>query len=229
MVGRNTVGYGNELPADDRAVRVAGGGRQSAGGADEPDATLQAGPQVSLTWRDNATNETGFVIERSVNGGAFTQIATAPARNNTGNVTYVDTTAVATSTVTTYAYRVAAVNIAGTSAYATSAAVSVPALPAAPTNFTVVNGPNSNNQRSVNLSWIDNSTNETGFTIQRATNASFTGNSVTTVNVAANTTTLSVTGLNRNTTYYFRIRVNNGTFVFTAYVNATPFPITTNP
>ena len=55
-------------------------------------ATLQAGPQVSLTWTDNATNETGFVVERSTNGGAFTQIATAPARNNTGNVTYVDTT-----------------------------------------------------------------------------------------------------------------------------------------
>ena len=28
-------------------------------------ATLPAGPRVSLTWRDNATNETGFVVERS--------------------------------------------------------------------------------------------------------------------------------------------------------------------
>ncbi len=27
-------------------------------------ATVQAGPQVRLTWRDNATNETGFVVER---------------------------------------------------------------------------------------------------------------------------------------------------------------------
>ncbi len=27
-------------------------------------ATAQAGPQVSLTWRDNANNETGFVVER---------------------------------------------------------------------------------------------------------------------------------------------------------------------
>ncbi len=26
--------------------------------------TVQAGPQVRLTWRDNATNETGFVVER---------------------------------------------------------------------------------------------------------------------------------------------------------------------
>ena len=27
-------------------------------------ATAQAGPQVSLTWRDNASNETGFVVQR---------------------------------------------------------------------------------------------------------------------------------------------------------------------
>ena len=57
---------------------------------------------------------------------------------------------------------------------------------------------------------------------------SFTGNSVTTVGRREHDDAV-VTGLNRNTTYYFRIRVNNGTFVFTAYVNATPFPITTNP
>ena len=32
-------------------------------------ATVQAGPQVSLTWRDNATNETGFVVERCTGAG----------------------------------------------------------------------------------------------------------------------------------------------------------------
>ena len=61
-------------------------------------ATLQAGPQVRLTWRDNATNESGFVIERSTDGVNFTQIATAPARSNTGNVTFTDTTVKAAQT-----------------------------------------------------------------------------------------------------------------------------------
>ncbi len=63
-------------------------------------ATLQAGPQVSLTWRDNATNETGFVVERCHwNGGStFAQIAAPGPRNNTGNVTYVDTTVTAGNT-----------------------------------------------------------------------------------------------------------------------------------
>ncbi len=59
-------------------------------------ATLQTGPQVSLTWRDNATNETGFVVERSSdNGVTFTPLpTTVTPRNNTGNVTFVDTTVV---------------------------------------------------------------------------------------------------------------------------------------
>ena len=80
-------------------------------------ATLQAGPQVRLTWRDNATNESGFVIERSTDGVNFTQIATAPARNNTGNVTFTDTTVKAAQTTQSYTYRVAAGNVAGLSAY----------------------------------------------------------------------------------------------------------------
>jgi len=61
-------------------------------------ATLQAGPQVSLGWRDNATNETGFSLERCTGAGCtnFVTIATPGPRNNTGNVTpYVDKTVVA--------------------------------------------------------------------------------------------------------------------------------------
>ena len=45
---------------------------------------------------------------------------------------------------------------------------------------------------------------------------------------AANAKSLNVTGLNRATTYYFRIRANNG-ITSSAWVNAVPFPIVTNP
>lgn len=187
---------------------------------------LQAGPQISLTWTDNANNETGFIIERAVNGGAFSQVGTAPARNNTGSVTFVDT---AIAFGDTYQYRVAAVNTGGTSAYSNTAQVVVPAMPAAPGNFIATRGPNGNgNNRSVILTWQDLSNNETGFTIQRATNAAFTSG-LNTTNVAANTTTFTQTGLSRNTAYYFRIRANNGTIVFSGWVNASPLPITTNP
>lgn len=226
VVAQNTVGYGAEFPSlTVRSVSPTLGVNPPAAPTSLV-AALQAGPQVSLTWRDNATTETGFVLERSTNGVNFSQVAIIPARNNTGNVTFVDTPV---QYGTNYTYRVAAYNVAGLSAYSNTAQAVVPAMPAAPSNFTVVNGPNGGgNSRSVILTWTDNSNNETGFTIQRATNAAFT-QGLTTINVGANITTLTQTGLSRNTQYYYRIRANNGTIVFTIWVNAAPFPIRTNP
>ena len=77
-------------------------------------ATLETGPQVLLGWSDNATNETGFVIERADNGAAFAPLAAVLANAGTGAVTYTDTTVVSGGS---YAYRVAAVNESGSSAW----------------------------------------------------------------------------------------------------------------
>ena len=53
------------------------------------------GPKVNLAWTDNATNEIGFrMLKRSTNGGGLSLIGTAPARSNTGVVTYMDLTVV---------------------------------------------------------------------------------------------------------------------------------------
>lgn len=187
-------------------------------------ATLQSGPRVSLTWRDNATNETGFFVERSTDSTTWTQVGTAPARNNTGSVTYVDTTVVAGNS---YWYRVAAVNGTGFSTYATLAApVVVPAIPAAPTNFKVALGTKQGNNYPATLTW-ESAADPTSFTIQRATNATFTrGLNTATVNGAARSLTQS---LSRNTTYYYRIRANNNVGGSSAWTNALPFPIRTGP
>jgi hypothetical protein len=226
VVAQNTVGYGQEFPGLTVQSVSTTVGVNAPAAPSTLTAALQANPQVSLTWRDNATTETGFAIERSVNGGSFIQIATAPARNSTGNVTYIDTTILPGNT---YTYRVAAVNVAGLSAYSNTAQVVVPMVPALPSNFVAVRGPNgAGSSRTVILTWVDNSNNETGFTIQRATNAAFT-QGLTTVNVAANATTYTATGLSRNTNYYFRIRANNGAIIFTGWVNAAPLPILTVP
>jgi hypothetical protein len=228
VVAQNTIGYGSGFPtltvksiSDPLPVNLPAAPTALT-------AVLQSGPQIRLTWTDNATSETGFVIERSADGVAFAQIGTAPARNNTGSVTFIDNTFPLGATNATFTYRVAAVNLAGSSNYAVSAAVLVPAVPALPGNLTAVIGPNNNNSRSVILNWTDNSTNETGFTVQRATNAAFTSG-VSSIPVGANLQTLPVTGLSRNTAYYFRIRANNGAIIFSNWVNASPFPITTAP
>jgi hypothetical protein len=66
--------------------------------------------KLTLKWIDNASNETGFRIERSQNGGAFAEIALAGA----GATGFVDS---GLNKKVTYAYRVRAYNAAGASAY----------------------------------------------------------------------------------------------------------------
>lgn len=150
VVALNTVGYGAEFPSLSAKSMSATLGVNAPVAPTNLTATLQAGPRVSLTWRDNATNESGFVVERATNGGAFAPIATPPARANTGTVTMTDNSV---SPGNTYDYRVRAVNVAGTSV--PSNAVTVPVLapgqPAITTGTAVRAG---SNERAT-LTWGD--------------------------------------------------------------------------
>ncbi len=77
--------------------------------------------------------------------------------------------------------------------------------PAAPSNLAaVVAGTN-----QLNVSWRDNSGNETGFVVERSTSSTFAAG-VVSASVAANTTSLALTGLSAGTTYYVRVRAVNG-------------------
>jgi len=82
-------------------------------------ATSVAKTAVTLAWVDNAGNEDGFRLEVSVNGRAFSQIATLPA-NTTG---YSHT---GLKSRTTYSYRVRAYNAGGPSAYSNTVTVKTP-------------------------------------------------------------------------------------------------------
>jgi len=78
-------------------------------------ATAVSQHQINLSWTDNATNESGFKIERSPFApGSWTQIAAVGA-----NVTTYPNTGLASGT--TYYYRVRAWNAAGDSAYSNEA------------------------------------------------------------------------------------------------------------
>jgi subtilase family serine protease len=94
-----------------------------------------------------------------------------------------------------------------------SATVSVGSVPAAPSNLTASAG----SHQKVNLSWTDNSNNETGFVIQRSTN----GSSWTTLaQVGPGVTTYTDTTVSRHKTYYYRVYAYNN-FGNSAYSNVS--------
>lgn len=180
--------------------------------------TLQFGPKVVLTWSDLALNETGFVLERATGAGAFVVVATPGAVDKAG--TYTDTSVTGGNT---YTYRIKAVNGGGESAYSNTASVSIMPAPAAPSNLVVTGAVTLKKESSVTLSWIDNSANESGFVLERATDAGFTANLVST-NVGPNVVTTTQTRLLPATVYYFRIKAINlgGSSGWTSTVVMTP-------
>jgi hypothetical protein len=187
--------------------------------------SLTTGPRVRLVFRDNQNDtnpETGFRVFRSDNGGAFTLLTTLGPRGGVGNVTYYDYAVVGGGT---YSYYIVTINASSASLQPSNTAVaSLPPAPTAPANFQastqITNG---GTQARVNLIWTDTSNNETRFVIQRATDPNFTAN-LTTFNRGANTTSYSNTGLQRGTTYYYRIRAENayGTSAWVVITVTTP-------
>jgi peptidyl-Asp metalloendopeptidase len=77
--------------------------------------------QIKLTWADNATNESGFTIERSIDGLTFSQIANL----SINTIAYSD---INLASGTTYSYRVRAYNSVGNSAYSNIAAATTPTV-----------------------------------------------------------------------------------------------------
>lgn len=152
---------------------------------------VTTGTNVALHWIDNSSNEDGFKIERSDNGGSFVEIATVSA-----NVTTYNDPGLAEGT---YAYRVRAYNSGGNTTYtatATTYVLNAPSgLTATATGSTIA------------LSWTDNSSLEDGFKIEIATGA---GSFVQVATVAANITTKSFTNVPANN-YTYRVRAYKST------------------
>jgi hypothetical protein len=165
-------------------------------------ATAASSTQINLAWSDNSANEDGFRIERC-QGAACTNFVEV-AQTAANQASYSNTGLAAN---TSYSYRVRAFNSGGNSSYSNTASAttqaSSPTLPTAPTNL--VGTAVSANQ--INLQWSDNSSNETGFRIERSPD----GVTFTLIFTAAsNVTNYSNTGLNGNTFYHYRVRAFNG-------------------
>ncbi len=151
---------------------------------------------IALNWNDNATNESGYRIERSANGSSgWGEIATVGA-----NATSYSNTGLSPST--TYYYRVQAYRTSdgATSSYSNVASATTSANPlSAPSALTASAGSTS----SIGLAWSDTSSDESGFRVERSATGSAPWVQIT--SVSAGTTSVTDTGLSANTRYYYRV------------------------
>lgn len=164
-------------------------------------ATAISTGRIDLVWMDNATNETGFQIERKKGtGGTYGQIAAVGA-----NVTNYSNAGLVPGT--TYVYRVRASNDDGFSAYSPEAQATTPPAPtppAAPSGLSAL----AVSSAQIELAWTDNATNETGFTIERKRGVGGTYGQIATL--AGNTIGYTDdAGLLAGTTYVYRVRATN--------------------
>ena len=172
------------------------------------------GTQVRLTWKDNALAENGFYIERMISGGAFTRIGQVGANV----LTYTD---LKVASNTTYFYRVRAFRTSsGVSLPSNVAFATTPVLtPNAPTNLRVT----ATNSSSIRVAWNDNSTNETGFYVERSTDGI---NFTRVMTRVANSLNALVQNLLPNTLYYFRVQSYNsyGSSAYSNVISRTTLP-----
>ncbi len=126
--------------------------------------------RLDLAWQDNSSNETGFEVRRSTDGaaGSFPAIAITGA-NATA---YADTGLAAEKQ---YCYKVRAVSATRkTTSYSVFTDIVCATTPPPPVPPGPPNAPSSVGvgvgSYQVMVSWIDNSLNEDGFRLERATN-----------------------------------------------------------
>jgi fibronectin type 3 domain-containing protein len=169
---------------------------------------------ASLTWVNNVANTlTDVVIERSLlSGTGYGQVDLVPSLANVNtNFGLTDNTR--------YWFRVAARQGTTLSDYSNEATAVTPVM--APTNFAA----RAIAFDRINLTWTDNSNNENGYRLERAT--ALAGPYTLVANLPANTTSFESTGLTADTQYFFRlspIGVVAGSFVFVAPVSEVTYP-----
>ncbi|OGL43202.1 MAG: hypothetical protein A2042_07050, partial [Candidatus Schekmanbacteria bacterium GWA2_38_11] len=160
-------------------------------------ASVESASQISLTFKDNSTDEDGFKIFKKTSSGNFKMVKKvdlSPGENETVTASDVG---VFTSGKK-YTYKVKAFNEAGNSDYSNVVGIRI-SVPAAPTNLKPAD---SKNPRGIELSW-DNpaNNNETKFIITRD------GNKIAEVENVSNYIDTDVTFGN---TYTYEVSAENG-------------------
>jgi fibronectin type 3 domain-containing protein len=104
---------------------------------------------INLSWTNNATNQTGYLLDRATDAG-FTQNLITQTLPGT-STTFTDT-AVGLASGGTYYYRIRSTNSAGSSANSNVSSISIPFSPAKATNCVF----DSVTSTSITMHWTDN-------------------------------------------------------------------------
>lgn len=173
---------------------------------------------ASLRWDDNSVDESGFTLERCAGtlvicgaSGANWAVRTT---TGAGITSFTDLGLTAN---TTYSWRVKAFNAVGSSGYSNVlAATTLAPAPAAPTNLTAEARLVKSKAR-VQLSWVDNASNETGFRVERCRGSACTS-FATVVSLPVNSRSYTDTAVARRTAYRYRV-IATGSGANSAYSN----------
>lgn len=125
-------------------------------------ATATASDTICLSWDDNSGKEGGFKIEQKENGGSWQLICTVVSNTTVKEINGL-------SPGTDYCYRICAYKDSSTSIWSnTSCSTTQSGVPAAPSNLTATGY-----CWEVELTWQDNSSDESGFNIYRLSGSTY--------------------------------------------------------
>ncbi|MDE2978196.1 MAG: fibronectin type III domain-containing protein, partial [Acidobacteriota bacterium] len=161
-------------------------------------ASAAGSTSATVTWTDESSDETGFVVETRTAGSEWSATGRAPADATSADV-------VGLAAGATIEFRVRAAHDAnGLSSPSNVATLTMPPPP--PSRLTASPA----GQNAAALAWTDESSDETGFVVEyrRAGESSWT---TWGTEAPANAQTLTVTGLTAGESYEFRVRARSGT------------------
>ncbi|OHB27078.1 MAG: hypothetical protein A2X84_02140 [Desulfuromonadaceae bacterium GWC2_58_13] len=166
--------------------------------APHPLSATQLYTQASLAWADNSLNETGFRVERKVDGcldpGGWTAV-TETAANATGLM------ASGLNPGSTYCFRVQSFNDSGETSRWIETEVAT-GSPAAPSSL-AASAPNTT---TASLTWADTTEGESGFTVERCEGSGCDFSTHDRFDRGAGSTSYSDTSVTAGATYRYRVK-----------------------
>ncbi len=153
--------------------------------------------EIIVSWTDKSDNETGFILERSLNENMSDSVVIEIARNIES---FADNNL---DKNTKYFYRIRAINENTSSDYSNTANATTDDFVESPSKLEALSVTSS----TIILSWEDNSDNEDGFLLIMSLSIEF--SDADTIEIDKDTESFSDQDLEKNTKYFYKIKAFN--------------------